>query len=364
MNLLSDLPAQVIFADVREIIYNLDYTKDALICITDSNIVKLSKFKILIKSLQVHHNIHIEVIAAGEASKNYDNKIKIEHNLLSLGYRKNITILAVGGGVVLDLAGFIAANYCRGVEWIACPTSLMAIVDVGVGGKTGINTKYGKNTLGAIYPSYLTIVDITWLETLAIVEYRWALTEIVKMAAIYDVGFIDFLLANSLNLCIYKFSDELIYMLKMAVIIKSKLVAKDLYDSGQRRYLNFGHTLAHAIEINSNWQVTHGQAVSVGLKFAAILSLEYGFNLNEYNLLLKLLEVLNCNFVINNMSADKLWNLCHLDKKVTNGNINWVVLSSFGKPLLVNNIDQKLFNNSLIKLIDLNQRSQGLCIDL
>ena len=134
-----------------------------LVIITDSNVSGTKFFQSIFKKISLKTNVYKHIIAAGEASKNYKNKIKIEHEMLKLGMRKSVAIIAIGGGVVLDLSGFIAATYCRGIDWIAIPTSLMAMVDVCVGGKTGINTKYGKNTLGAIYPPLISYIDFNWL---------------------------------------------------------------------------------------------------------------------------------------------------------------------------------------------------------
>ena len=349
---VKEIPEDIIFGDIDSVLTDLYYDISQfnnLVLVSDTNVEKTELFKNFVNKFSSKFIVDIVVIPAGELNKTESTKSYVESQIFAKGYRRNICILAIGGGVVLDLAGFVAANFCRGVCWIAIPTSLMAMVDVCVGGKTGVNTKFGKNTLGIIYPPKKSFIMLNWLYSLPYLEYRWALTEVIKMAAIYDEKAVDWLIHNAKNLREFNKNNQIkiFEMIKLSVAIKYKFVKNDLNDQADRRFLNFGHTLAHAIESYSSWNIKHGQAVSMGILFVLQL------NHNNYCFLkiIKLMKSLDCLFVTNIVDPNKLWNLCFDDKKIDNlGNLNWIILSEFGKPFLFNSLSKKDFLINLNKL--------------
>ena len=180
------------------------------------------------------------------------------------GFTRADAVVGVGGGAVTDLAGFVAACWLRGVRWVAVPTSLLGMVDTAVGGKTGVNTAAGKNLVGAFHPPAGVLCDLTALATLPPADYRAGLAEVVKCGFIADPAILDLLERDGV-------AAPAAELVERAVRVKAAVVGRDLRDSGEREYLNYGHTLAHAIERRERYRVRHGDAVAVGLVFAAAL---------------------------------------------------------------------------------------------
>lgn len=342
---VKELPKDIVFGDIDSVLIDLyDHVSqfNNLVFVSDTNVEKTEMFKHFVNKFSSNFIVDTVIIPAGESNKTEATKSYVESQIFAKGYRRNICILAVGGGVVLDLAGFVAATFCRGVCWIAIPTSLMAMVDVCVGGKTGVNTKFGKNTLGVIYSPKKSFIMLNWLDSLPYVEYKWALPEVIKMAALYDESAVDWLMHNAKNLSEFNKDNQIkiCEMIKLSVHIKYEFVKNDINDHADRRFLNFGHTLAHAIESYFSWKIRHGQAVSMGLLFALQLN-------GKKTCFLKIIELmknLDCLFTTNIADSNKLWSICFDDKKIDKfGNLNWIVLNKFGKPFIVNSLSKKEF---------------------
>lgn len=197
-------------------------------------------------------------IPEGEAMKSRKTKDRLEDLLFANGCGRETTIVAMGGGVILDLAGFVAATFCRGVPLILVPTTLLAMVDASVGGKCGVNTSHGKNLIGAIYPPSHIIIDLSFLHTLPEAEMRCGLVELLKHGLIGDPTILKTL------------------SLFDAIEVKRRIVARDLYEKGLRRVLNLGHTIGHALETLSNYTLRHGDAVAIGISAEAKIACEMG----------------------------------------------------------------------------------------
>lgn len=196
---------------------------------------------------------------AGEASKTRETKAWLEDALLEAGFGKETTIVGLGGGVVTDMAGFLAATFYRGVPLILIPTTLMAMVDTAIGGKNGVNTGRGKNQLGTIYPPHQVIFDTRFLSTLPVQEWQNGFSEIIKHGLIADTTLLK------------------TFDIRDAIEVKRRIVAQDLYDKGKRRLLNFGHKIGHALETASGYQITHGEAIAKGLVIESRVALELGY---------------------------------------------------------------------------------------
>jgi 3-dehydroquinate synthase len=186
-------------------------------------------------------------------------------------FTRSDAVVSVGGGAVTDLAGFVAATWLRGVKVVHLPTSLLGMVDAAVGGKTGINTAEGKNLVGAFHPPAAVLADLDALATLPKNELVTGMAEVVKCGFIADPAILDLIEANP-EAVTEADSAVVRELVERAIAVKAKVVSADLKESGQREYLNYGHTLGHAIELAERYQWRHGAAVSVGLVFAAELS--------------------------------------------------------------------------------------------
>ena len=215
-------------------------------------------------------NVVVIEVGEGESQKEIETVARCWEILGDAHFKRSDAIIGIGGGATTDLAGFVAATWLRGVKWAAIPTSLAGMVDAAIGGKTGINTSAGKNLVGAFYSPHVVIVDVRYLNTLPLDELRAGMAEIIKTGFIGDQKILelietheDFLDPQSKTL------HELIFR---SITVKADVVSKDLKESYLRESLNYGHTLAHAIERHEKYAWRHGDAVSVGLAFIAHLS--------------------------------------------------------------------------------------------
>jgi 3-dehydroquinate synthase len=201
---------------------------------------------------------------AGETSKNSRVWEALCNRLSENGLSRDTCIVALGGGVTGDLAGFVAATYMRGVPVIQVPTTLLAMIDASIGGKTGIDTEHGKNLIGAFHQPRVVIIDPNVLRTLSNEELRYGLAEAVKHAAIADAAYLQWM-RDSANAIFEHKTDTLVPLIKRSVEIKAKFVNEDVHEAGARAALNFGHTIAHALEQVSGYELAHGFAVALGM---------------------------------------------------------------------------------------------------
>lgn len=203
-------------------------------------------------------------IPAGEASKSREWWTRLSDALIDAGLGRDATIIALGGGVVGDLAGFVAATYMRGIPVVQLPTTLLAMVDASVGGKTGVDTPRGKNLIGAFHPPALVVVDPLTLSTLDDRHYRAGLAEAVKHAVIADAGYFEWLAERSTPI-LRRDPETVAALVHRSLTLKRGLVEADEHDRGTRAWLNAGHTLGHALEHASGFRLLHGEAIALGL---------------------------------------------------------------------------------------------------
>lgn len=221
-------------------------------------------------------------VPAGEKHKNLDTVRDIYNQMLAYRFDRNTTVVALGGGVINDMAGFVAATYMRGVDFLTCPTTMLAMVDASVGGKTGVDMPQGKNLIGTFLQPQAVIADLNTLATLPAVELRSGLAEVVKHGLISDPNLLteiqliewDDVVEQSLNeITLYRVQR----LVADAIDVKRQIVEMDPYEKSIRTHLNLGHTFGHAVEQVSQYQVRHGEAVAIGLVCAAHLSAALGF---------------------------------------------------------------------------------------
>lgn len=271
------------------------------------------------------------VIPVGEASKNIDLYYQLQSEAIEGGLDRGSLILALGGGVVGDLAGFVAATFLRGIDYIQIPTTILAH-DSSVGGKVAINHQLGKNLIGCFYPPQAVIYDIDTLETLSTEQVRSGYAELVKEALIADENFFKSVLESDLkNLTNEKLREHI----KEGIKVKASIVESDERESGVRMYLNLGHTLGHAIEAELGYgKITHGEAVAIGLLFALYVSEEkYNIDL-PYKPLYNWLFKNNYPIELSNFNNDQLIEKMQHDKKVVNKKIQMVLLKKIGEPIV------------------------------
>ena len=242
--------------------------------LSDANVAPLYLAKL--QATLAGKRVHALVLPAGEQEKSLARFGEAMQALAEAGASRDVTVLALGGGVVGDLAGFAAACWMRGVRFVQLPTTLLAMVDSSVGGKTAVDLSQGKNLVGAFHQPAAVFADLDTLATLPARELRAGLAEVVKAAAIADAAFFDWLEAHAEGLLA---GDEALleHAIATSVAYKAGVVARDEHERGERMLLNFGHTFGHAIESEQAYGgLLHGEAVSVGMVLAASLSTQLG----------------------------------------------------------------------------------------
>jgi 3-dehydroquinate synthase len=280
------------------------------------------------------------VLPDGEEHKNWQTLNSIFDALLSNRCERKSTIIALGGGVVGDLAGFAAASYQRGVPFIQVPTTLLAQVDSSVGGKTAINHPLGKNMIGAFYQPSMVLADTSTLGTLPARELSAGLAEVIKYGLIMDLPFFGWLEANIDKLS-KRDPSALAYAITRSCENKAAVVAADERESGERSLLNLGHTFGHAIEAGLGFGTwLHGEAVAAGTVLAARLSARMGFlTADDVERIARLFVRAGLPTEAPSLGQDRYLELMGHDKKVENGRLRLVLLKSLGKAFMTSDFE-------------------------
>ena len=288
------------------------------------------------------------VLPDGEQHKNWLTLNAIFDALLSNRCERKSAIIALGGGVIGDLAGFAAASYQRGVPLIQVPTTLLAQVDSSVGGKTAINHPLGKNMIGAFYQPGMVLADTGLLDTLPVRELSAGLAEVIKYGLIMDLPFLGWLEANMDNLN-KREPSVLAYAVTRSCENKAVVVAADERESGERALLNLGHTFGHAIEAGLGFGVwLHGEAVAAGTILAARLSERMGLlSADDVERIARLFERAGLPIEAPSLGQDRYLELMGHDKKVENGRLRLVLLQSLGKAFMTSDFDLRALREVL-----------------
>lgn len=276
---------------------------------------------------------HMFEVPDAEAGKTLAVAEKLWENCGEHGITRADVIMGVGGGAATDLAGFIASTWMRGIDFISCPTSLLGMVDAGVGGKTGINNAIGKNLVGTFHEPQAVFVDLAALETLPKDELVSGMAEVIKCGFISDLEILRLVRENSDAVFDIK-GPILPELVERSIQVKADVVSADLRESGLRENLNYGHTLAHAIEQHEHYQWRHGKAVAVGMVFAAGLAQAAGL-LQEKDVddTRQMISSLGLPVTYPTEEADELISKMYSDKKNRTGVLRFVVLDGFGHPV-------------------------------
>ncbi len=288
------------------------------------------------------------LVPEGEEQKSLETAGRLYHELTNCYAERTTPILALGGGVIGDLAGFVAATYLRGVPLIQIPTTLLAQVDSSIGGKVAVDHGQLKNKIGAFYQPRLVISDIDTLKTLPSSELANGLAEVIKSAAIRNKKFFAFL---ETNLDRIKSLDEstLEETVFQTARIKAGVVAKDERDVGLRNILNYGHTIGHAVETISDFKVKHGKAIAIGMLAAARISHKMGIlDKNELGRLKGIIEKAGLPTEMPDLEIEKIIQAMKHDKKVLRGKIRFVLLKSIGSAFITDEVDVSLVEKVLV----------------
>jgi 3-dehydroquinate synthase len=288
-------------------------------------------------------------VASGETSKSIDQYAKLLDWMLERGADRRSVVIAVGGGVIGDLAGFVAASFARGIRFVQVPTTLLAMVDSSVGGKTGINLSGGKNMVGAFWQPQLVWIDTAAMDTLPRRSYLSGLAEVVKYGVIDDADFFHWLEDHASEL-VDRSAEPLRYAIKQSCLSKARVVNEDEREtSGRRAILNYGHTFAHAIEATAGYgTLLHGEAVAIGMQMAATLAIQLGRC--EPSLLDRQTELLrNCQLPVTFADADPdaMLPVMMRDKKVAHGKLRFILPSRIGAVDLVSDVDPALVTEAI-----------------
>jgi 3-dehydroquinate synthase len=280
-------------------------------------------------------------IPDGEAGKSISALQNIWQKCAETGLGRDDVIVAIGGGAITDVAGFAAATWLRGIDWIAIPTTLAGMVDASIGGKTAINSNAGKNLIGSFHSPKAVLMDTSWLKSLTPRDFAAGLAEVIKCGFIQDLHILELLKSKKLVDVID--NDELIVeLIFRAANVKAEVVSQDFKESFKREILNYGHTLGHAIEKHSNYQLRHGEAISIGLCFAAELShLNTGLNQESVSLHFELLEAMNLPTKYLANAWPELELLMNSDKKNRVGQLRFVGLTAPGDCNRIENPNSK-----------------------
>ena len=271
------------------------------------------------------------IIPDGEEGKSPEVLLKLWNWLAAAGFTRTDLVVGIGGGAITDIAGFAAATYLRGIDWIAVPTSVAGSVDAAIGGKTGANLDYGKNLVGSFHSPRTVLIDCSWFATLSDRDFAAGLAEVIKCGFIRDGQILNLLQNKTLH---QVRSDEnlVLELIKCAVQVKADVVGGDFKESFDREILNYGHTFGHAVEKHAKYSLRHGECVAIGMAFMAHLQSDLGLITDEVrDLHLSLLTGLNLPVTYSSGDWPELRALMSMDKKSRGNTLRFVTISEIGK---------------------------------
>lgn len=307
--------------------------------ISDTHVAPLYAQKVTASLADAGIESELIHFSAGEEQKHSGTVTELARQLAKKGFDRGDAIIALGGGVVGDVAGFLASIYMRGIPFIQIPTTLLAQVDSSVGGKTGVDIPEGKNLIGTFYQPKGVYIDIDVLSTLPEKEFRGGLAEVIKYGVIVDKPFFDFLRDNRQGIMNHE-PDILIQTIKRCCQIKADVVEQDEREGGVRRILNYGHTIGHAVEATSGFQLIHGLAVAIGMHKVTELAIKAGYT--QQDILVELDELLTAyNLPLEippEMDRATIKAYLKTDKKTVGGRIFFVLPEEIGKVIITDQV--------------------------
>ena len=286
----------------------------------------------------------------GESGKSSATLLQVWNWLGAAGFTRSDLVVAIGGGATTDFAGFASATWLRGIDWVAIPTTVAGMVDAAVGGKTAINSEYGKNLIGSFHSPKAVLVDFSWLETLTDRDYSAGLAEVVKAGFIADGEILNLLRGKTVTM-IRKDNATVKEIFTRAIAVKANVVSQDFKENFAREALNYGHTLGHAIELESRFSMRHGECVAIGMAFMAQLQFALGMITKE--LAQDHLDILE-NLGLPTSYKRGAWPILlanmSLDKKSRGKSLRFVTITGIGKTDRLENPDEKLLYSAYEKV--------------
>ncbi|KPK43006.1 MAG: hypothetical protein AMJ78_00085 [Omnitrophica WOR_2 bacterium SM23_29] len=333
-------------------IRQLDLGTDAYI-ITNS-LIKRRYAQNILRSLDKHKiNSTFDIVADTERSKSLSICLCSIQNLARFDQKRRVFIVAFGGGVVGDLSGFIASIYKRGIPYIQIPTTLLACVDSSIGGKTGVDLKFGKNLVGSFYQPSLVLSELSFLKSLSLRQVRSGMAEVIKYAIIKDKKFFGYLEKNYKRILNLE-RAALEYVVNCCAKIKAKIIEQDEREEmGIRTILNFGHTLGHAIEAASAYQrYNHGEAIALGMILASRISRRIGLLKGiDLRRIENLITAVSLPVFIKGLSLEKILKAYYRDKKFIGEMNRFVLISDIGKIVIKQNLPLSRIKGSLAEIM-------------
>ena len=308
--------------------------------VTDRNVSGLYAEPVCAVLAQAGFQVAVAQIPAGENAKTLEQAAYLYDRAFQHGLDRNCSVVALGGGVVGDLAGFVAATYMRGIPFIQLPTTLLAQVDSSVGGKVAVNHPRGKNIIGAFYQPQMVLIDVATLQSLSQRELRAGLAEVIKYGVIWDADFFAWLENNHTRVLNIE-PDALTTVIETCCQIKAAVVAQDETEQGRRAILNFGHTIGHAVESLAGYGTyLHGEAVAIGMVVAARLAVNQGLcSQEDYQRIEQLIRTVGLPTTMPaGLDADKVLQCIYHDKKVIQGELVFVLPIEIGKVNIYKNM--------------------------
>ena len=321
-----------------------------LVVVTDDNVDRYQSQECMDALESAGYGASKYVFGAGEKNKNLETIKDIYKYLLDLKLDRNGAIIALGGGVAGDIAGFAAATFLRGIGFIQVPTSLLAQADSSVGGKVGVDFEGSKNIIGAFYQPRFVYMNVGSLRTLPVRELRSGLAEVVKHGIIADEEFFEYIDHNVKRILDFN-TEALRYLSKVNCSIKGRVVEQDERESGLRAILNFGHTIGHAVETVSDFGMLHGECVSIGMVGAFKLAQRLGIaDANATGKAVSLLERIGLPVSARGMDVETVYSQMFRDKKVKSGKLTFILPKRIGEVVQYTIDDEKLIKSVLSEL--------------
>ncbi len=287
------------------------------------------------------------ILKAGESSKTKANSDEILYKIADLGYKRTDLVIALGGGVVGDIAGYVASQYHRGLPFLQIPTTLLAMADSSVGGKNGVDHNDIKNVFGTFYFPTLVYMNVDLLSTLDDRQFYNGFAEVMKGGIIKDEKFYEWLIESMYEIC-DRDKETLMDLVYGSVLIKKLVVEKDPYEQGDRALLNFGHTLGHAIESTKMGELLHGECVALGMVAAAHISYKKEMiSLEEYLEIRDMLVPFNLPITIENIDIEEIIKRVSKDKKQDNAGLKFILLKKLGKAVIDRSVTEDEMREAL-----------------
>jgi len=301
--------------------------------------------------LSTKFKVYLIEVPDGEECKDLRVVERVYDELITSGFDRYSTIVALGGGSVGDLSGFVAATYMRGINYVQVPTTLLAQVDASIGGKTAVNHPKGKNIIGVFYHPHFVLIDVNFLKTHDLRDFKSGLAEVIKYGVVLSREFYEYVKVNWGRILDIS-SDELLYTIRRSCEFKASIVSMDEFDrEGIRALLNYGHTVGHAIEAYFNYELRHGEAVAIGMCYEAKVSVAMGYaRESTATELCSTLEDLGLPFKVpEGTDVDKLLSFMRRDKKAFSGRIAMVLLRDIGSGVLVRDVPEEIIKEVVMR---------------